>query len=122
MYVESLHFAQNMYLIVLVPLTQLEKAVADLREAFAVVEVSSPNFVATFLEKVVRRCAIEEDEAKVDRGVKKLLSRWYLKHTAHDDESVGKWRLLVIQLIHMSNNHQFVVDVGDFTRRDNFLM
>jgi len=55
--------------------TQLEKAVADLREAFAVVEVSSPNFVATFLEKVVRRCAIEEDEAKVDRGVKKLLSR-----------------------------------------------
>ena len=75
MYVESLHFAQNMYLIVLAPLTQLEKAVADLREAFAVVEVSSPNFVATFLEKVVRRCAIEEDEAKVDRGVKKLLSR-----------------------------------------------
>ena len=64
-----------MYLIVLASLTQLEKAVADLREAFAVVEVSSPNFVATFLEKVVRRCAIEEDEAKVDRGVKKLLSR-----------------------------------------------
>ena len=53
----------------------MESAIGDLREAFAVVEVSSPQFVATFLEAVVRRCAAEQDEAKVKKGLKKLINR-----------------------------------------------
>ena len=54
---------------------QLESSVSDLREAFAVVEVSSPQFVATFLEAVVRRCASDQDEAKLKKGLKKLFNR-----------------------------------------------